>query len=121
VASAIHRGLTMSTEDKQSRQSALYKIVTTYTSYSWAAMLVKKLLLQVGAENTAHNTPVLDRPAMGSMYEKAKKRLMLFDYDVCLPSHSLSILRTHRHVGYFDTHCKDPQCSCALQGHPPRS
>ncbi|KDN50097.1 hypothetical protein RSAG8_01433, partial [Rhizoctonia solani AG-8 WAC10335] len=81
VAASIHRGLTMTTEDKETRQSALYKIVTTYTSYSWAAMLVKKLLQQVGAENTAHNTPVLDRPLMTSMYEKASKRLMLFDYD----------------------------------------
>jgi len=44
-------------------------------------MLVKKLLQQVGAENTAHNTPVLDRDAMGTMYEKASKRLLLFDYD----------------------------------------
>ncbi|KAL5641217.1 hypothetical protein ACGC1H_001635 [Rhizoctonia solani] len=81
VAASIHRGLTMTIEDKESRQSALYRIVTTYTSYSWAAMLVKKLLQQVGAENTAHNTPVLDRPLMTSMYEKASKRLMLFDYD----------------------------------------
>ncbi|KAG8733782.1 threalose-6-phosphate phosphatase [Ceratobasidium sp. 423] len=71
----------MSIEDKETRQSALYKIVTTYTSYSWATMLVKKLLQQVGAENTAHNTPVLDRPLMSSLYEKASKRLMLFDYD----------------------------------------
>ncbi|CAE6504928.1 unnamed protein product [Rhizoctonia solani] len=81
VAASIHRGLTMTIEDKETRQSALYKIVTTYTSYSWASMLVKKLLQQVGAENTAHNTPVLDRPLMTSLYEKASKRLMLFDYD----------------------------------------
>jgi trehalose 6-phosphate synthase/phosphatase len=73
----------MTIEDKETRQSALYKIVTTYTSYSWASMLVKKLLQQVGAENTAHNTPVLDRSLMTSLYEKASKRLMLFDYDVC--------------------------------------
>ncbi|CAE6417266.1 unnamed protein product [Rhizoctonia solani] len=81
VAASIHRGLTMTIGDKETRQSALYRIVTTYTSYSWASMLVKKLLQQVGAENTAHNTPVLDRPLMTSMYEKASKRLMLFDYD----------------------------------------
>ncbi|KAG9103279.1 threalose-6-phosphate phosphatase [Ceratobasidium sp. 370] len=81
VAAAINRGLTMTAQDKETRQSALYKIVTTHTSYNWAAMLVKKLLQQVGAENTAHNTPVLDRAAMGSMYEKANKRLLLFDYD----------------------------------------
>ncbi|CAE6386385.1 hypothetical protein RSOLAG1IB_02540 [Rhizoctonia solani AG-1 IB] len=81
VAASIHRGLTMTIEDKETRQSALYKIVTTYTSYSWASMLVKKLLQQVGAENTAHNTPVLDRSLMTSLYEKASKRLMLFDYD----------------------------------------
>jgi trehalose 6-phosphate synthase/phosphatase len=74
----------MSVEDKQARQSALHKVVTTHTSYNWAAMLVKKLLEQVGAENTAHNTPVLDRAEMGSLYEKATKRLLLFDYDVRL-------------------------------------
>ncbi|KAG8738653.1 threalose-6-phosphate phosphatase [Ceratobasidium sp. 428] len=81
VAAAIDRGLTMTVEDKETRQSALYKIVTTHTSYNWAAMLVKKLLQQVGAENTAHNTPVLDRAAMGESYHKAAKRLLLFDYD----------------------------------------
>ncbi|KAG8744889.1 threalose-6-phosphate phosphatase [Ceratobasidium sp. 414] len=81
VAAAINRGLTMTAQDKETRQSALYKTVTTHTSYNWAAMLVKKLLQQVGAENTAHNTPVLDRAAMGNMYEKAPKRLLLFDYD----------------------------------------
>ncbi|KAF8761607.1 Trehalose-phosphatase [Rhizoctonia solani] len=96
VAASIHRGLTMSIEDKETRQSALYKIVTTYTSYSWASMLVKKLLQQVGAENTAHNTPVLDRSLMTSMYEKASKRLMLFDYD----------------VWYSHSHCKNTQRRC---------
>jgi len=81
VAAAINRGLTMSDAEKETRQAALHKVVTTHTSHTWSAVLVKMLLQQMGSENTATNTPVLDRGKMTEMYAKAKKRLMLFDYD----------------------------------------
>ncbi|QRV91345.1 glycosyltransferase family 20 protein [Ceratobasidium sp. AG-Ba] len=64
VAAAINRGLTMTAQDKESRQSSLYKIVTTYTSYNWAAMLIKNSF-----NKSARRTRRTIRP------------LLLFDYD----------------------------------------
>jgi trehalose 6-phosphate synthase/phosphatase len=82
----------MSEGEKESRQAALYKIVTTHTSHTWAALLVHMLLTQIGNVNTAHQTPVLDRPLLKQRYSQAKRRLLLFDYDVCnSPRHSINI------------------------------
>ena len=82
VAEAINRGLTMSDEDKQERHAALYHSIVGHTSHTWAATIVKQLLENVGGEHTAHQTPALDLTSLVSRYRKAKKRLMLFDYDV---------------------------------------
>ncbi|EJC97623.1 trehalose-6-phosphate phosphatase [Fomitiporia mediterranea MF3/22] len=81
VAAAIHRGLLMSDDDKISRHSKLYKSVTTHTSHTWAALLVRHLLQQIGTEHTAHSTPFLSRERLNEAYAKANRRLFLFDYD----------------------------------------
>ncbi|EMD35685.1 glycosyltransferase family 20 protein [Gelatoporia subvermispora B] len=81
VAAAMHRGLTMSDEEKASRHRNLYKVVTTHTSATWAAMLAKMLLAQLGRLNMARQTPPLPRETLTEHYTKAKKRLFLFDYD----------------------------------------
>lgn len=78
----INRGLLMPEEERIRRQKALYKVVTTHTSHTWAAVLVQMLLSQIGSENTAHQTPLLDQDALIGSYHSAKKRLLLFDYDV---------------------------------------
>ena len=44
----MHRGLTMSDEEKLRRHHQLYKTVTTHTSHTWAAILAKKLLERLG-------------------------------------------------------------------------
>jgi len=72
----------MSEEEKVKRQASLYKVVTTHTSHTWAAILVKMLLGHLGTENTAHQTPFMDQEKLASAYHSAKKRLLLFDYDV---------------------------------------
>ena len=74
----------MSEEEKAQRQAALYNVVTTHTSHTWAAILVKMLLGQLGTENTAHQTPFMDQEKLTSAYHSARKRLLLFDYDVCV-------------------------------------
>ncbi|CCA75087.1 related to trehalose-6-phosphate phosphatase [Serendipita indica DSM 11827] len=66
---------------RASRQAALYKVVTTHTSHTWAAILVRMLLSQIGTENTAHQTPYMDQSALETAYKTAKRRLLLFDYD----------------------------------------
>jgi trehalose 6-phosphate synthase/phosphatase len=75
----------MSEEEKAQRQAALYKVVTTHTSHTWAAILVKMLLGHLGTENTAHQTPFMDQERLSASYHSAKKRLLLFDYDVGVP------------------------------------
>ena|ERR1700761_2113928 len=72
----------MSSSEKSERQASLYKAVTTHTSHSWAATLLRMLLTQMGNELTAHQTPLLDKARLKSYYTKAQKRLFLFDYDV---------------------------------------
>lgn len=82
VAAAIDHSLTMSDDEKYERQATLYKAVTTHTSHTWAAILVKSLLEKINSESSAHQTPALERAKMGDWYNKAKKRLFMFDYDV---------------------------------------
>lgn len=69
--------------EKATRHAALYKVVTTYTSHTWAAVLVKMLLGQMGLQGMARQTPYIPKERLEDLYRKAKKRLFLFDYDVC--------------------------------------
>jgi trehalose 6-phosphate synthase/phosphatase len=84
VAEAINKGLTMSDAEKEERHNTLLDSVLGHTSHSWAHTILKQLLENVGGEHTAHQTPALDVGPMTAAYTKAKKRLMLFDYDVGL-------------------------------------
>lgn len=72
----------MEEAEKITRQAALYDIVRTHTSHTWAAVLVKMLLSAIGNDNTARKTPELDRALLKSKYTSAKRRLLMFDYDV---------------------------------------
>lgn len=82
VADAINKGLSMSQDEKEERHQVLYKSIVGHTSATWAATILKQLLENVGGEHTAHQTPALDLTTMTTRYKKAKKRLMMFDYDV---------------------------------------
>lgn len=82
VAEAINKGLSMSQEEKEERHNTLLGSVLGHTSSSWAHTILKQLLENVGGEHTAHQTPELDLATMTTSYKNAKKRLMLFDYDV---------------------------------------
>ncbi|KAF8205365.1 glycosyltransferase family 20 protein [Mycena galopus ATCC 62051] len=81
VAAAINEGLLMSEPEKLARHTALHKVVTTHTSHTWAAVLVKMLLGQLGGKETARRTPYIPRDVLESRYHAAKKRLFFFDYD----------------------------------------
>ncbi|KAJ7512947.1 trehalose-6-phosphate phosphatase [Mycena galericulata] len=81
VAAAINQGLLMSEAEKLSRHEMLHKIVTTHTSHTWAAVLVKMLLGQLGGKETARRTPYIPKEVLESKYHAAKKRLFFFDYD----------------------------------------
>ncbi len=68
--------------EKAEREAALYKSVRTYTSHIWAAVLVKMLLTIAGSERSAKQTPYLDKIKFQTKYATARKRLLMFDYDV---------------------------------------
>lgn len=72
----------MSPAEKAARHAKLYKVVTTHTSHSWAAVLVKMLLEQMGIQGMARQTPYIPKDQLEGLYHNAKKRLFLFDYDV---------------------------------------
>jgi len=74
----------MDPEEKAARHAKLYKVVTTHTSHTWAAVLVKMILGQLGLQGTARQTPYIPKELLEGLYIKAKKRLFLFDYDVRL-------------------------------------
>jgi trehalose 6-phosphate synthase/phosphatase len=76
----------MSAEEKATRHEKLYKTVTTHTSHTWAAVLVKMLLEQMGLQGMARQTPYIPRKSLEGLYREAGKRLFLFDYDVRLSS-----------------------------------
>ena len=100
VADAINTGLSMTQEEKEERHNTLLNSIVGHTSHSWAATILKQLLENVGGEHTAHQTPALDLASISEPYTKAKKRLMLFDYDgtltpiVKVPSHAIPTERT---------------------------
>ncbi|WVN85312.1 trehalose-phosphatase [Cryptococcus depauperatus CBS 7841] len=100
VARAINKGLTMGIEEKTERHANLLQGVVGHTSHTWAATILKQLLENVGGEHTAHQTPALEVNKFEEAYKKAKKRLLLFDYDgtltpiVKVPSHAVPTERT---------------------------
>ncbi|KAJ7193542.1 trehalose 6-phosphate phosphatase [Mycena pura] len=81
VAAAINEGLLMSEREKLARHEMLHKVVTTHTSHTWAALLVKMLLGQLGGKETARRTPYIPTEVLEGKYHAAKKRLFFFDYD----------------------------------------
>ncbi|ORY33808.1 hypothetical protein BCR39DRAFT_503877 [Naematelia encephala] len=112
VADAINKGLTMSDEEKAERHAGLYEGILGHTSHTWAATILKQLLENVGGEHTAHQTPYLDIVKMSNQYKKAKKRLLLFDYDgtltpiVKVPSQAIPTERTLNLIGSL---ARDPK------------
>ncbi|KDR79803.1 hypothetical protein GALMADRAFT_241888 [Galerina marginata CBS 339.88] len=81
VAAAINQGLVMDPVEKAARHAKLYKVVTTHTSHTWAAVLAKMLLSQLALQGVARQTPYIPKELLEGLYSKAKKRLFLFDYD----------------------------------------
>ncbi|KAJ7021652.1 trehalose-6-phosphate phosphatase [Mycena alexandri] len=81
VAAAINQGLVMSEPEKLARHEELHRVVTTHTSHTWAAVLVKMLLSQMSGKESARATPYIPRDVLESRYHAAKKRLFFFDYD----------------------------------------
>lgn len=80
-AKAIHHALMISQQERIRRHEDLYHQVISHTSYSWATTLIKVLVQQLLSEQSAHFTPPLEREQLTQAFAKAKKRLILLDYD----------------------------------------
>lgn len=81
VAKVIYDALNLSEEDKISRHNQLHKHVLSHTAQYWAKNFIAELILNVGTGEQSTPTPYLDLNIITDQYHKAKKRLLMFDYD----------------------------------------
>lgn len=81
VAKAVNYALSMSPKDKEIRQQHLYNHVTTHTVQAWTSLFLKRLMENLTSGEQSQTTPQLDKNYVKEQYDKAKKRLFMFDYD----------------------------------------
>ncbi|KAF9104361.1 threalose-6-phosphate phosphatase [Mortierella sp. GBA35] len=81
VAKVIYDALNLSEEYKLLRHNQLHKHVLSHTAQFWAKNFIAELTLNVGTGEQSAPTPYLDLYTITDQYHKAKKRLLMFDYD----------------------------------------
>ncbi|KAG0211913.1 threalose-6-phosphate phosphatase [Mortierella sp. GBA30] len=81
VARVIYDALNLNEEDKLNRHNQLHKHVLSHTAQFWAKNFIAELTLNVGTWDQSTPTPYLDFGTISDRYHKAKKRLLMFDYD----------------------------------------
>ncbi|KAG0034895.1 threalose-6-phosphate phosphatase [Podila clonocystis] len=81
VAKVIYDALHLSEADKLIRHNQLHKHVLSHTAQYWAKNFISELILNVGTWDQSTPTPYLDLSVITDRYRKAKKRLLMFDYD----------------------------------------
>ncbi|KAF8942243.1 threalose-6-phosphate phosphatase [Haplosporangium gracile] len=81
VAKVIYDALKLSEGDKIYRHNQLHKHVLSHTAQYWAKNFIAELILNVGTGEQSTPTPYLDLNGITDQYHKAKKRLLMFDYD----------------------------------------
>ncbi|GAA5853028.1 hypothetical protein JCM8547_004777 [Rhodosporidiobolus lusitaniae] len=81
VARAINNCFKMSLEERSARHAVLHQAVTSQTAAVWAHTNILKLLESQQGEHASQNTPPLDENVVLEKYQKAGKRLLMFDYD----------------------------------------
>ncbi|KAH8804259.1 trehalose-6-phosphate phosphatase [Flagelloscypha sp. PMI_526] len=86
LANAIHRGLTMSEEEKAERHSRMYETVMNHTNHKWGAVLIQYLMscMLTAHVRSARSTPQLKTDLLVQRYRQVSEdgcRLFMFDYD----------------------------------------
>ena len=81
VAEAIDYSLRMSRDEKLIRYRKLRRSVEYLDVASWINGYLKALLTSISSMNRSLITPILDHPQVLSQYKKARRRLLMFDYD----------------------------------------
>jgi trehalose 6-phosphate synthase/phosphatase len=83
MVEALHEALTMSSAEQRKRMAAMQRRVSRYTVSRWAEEFLLSLE-RVKATQLAYDAQLLDEPARNRLikgYHKAKRRLLLLDYD----------------------------------------
>ena len=120
VARSIDEALKMSEEQKKSQHDKLYEYVTTNTVQAWTDGFLKRLLINLSSHDQSVTTPALDQTALLAQYRRAKRRLIMLDYDGTLtpivkdPS---AAIPTDRVIRTIKTLASDPRnCVWIISG-----
>ncbi|KAK6524165.1 threalose-6-phosphate phosphatase [Orbilia ellipsospora] len=81
VAEAINTCLSLPADKKEELHSKLYQHVTTNNVQNWTNNFLKGLLTNLASHDQSQATPVLDRQMVLDQYNRATRRLFMFDYD----------------------------------------
>ncbi|OBA22406.1 hypothetical protein METBIDRAFT_77813 [Metschnikowia bicuspidata var. bicuspidata NRRL YB-4993] len=81
VAKTINKCLHMPEHEKADLQDTLYKKVVSNNVQSWTSTFLEHLIDHSAKIHETHLTPTLNRPRLLQAYQKAERRLFLFDYD----------------------------------------
>ncbi|KAF8934406.1 threalose-6-phosphate phosphatase [Dissophora ornata] len=81
VARVIYDALNLSEEDKLVRYNQLHKHVLGHTAQIWAKNFIAEMTLNASTWDQSTPTPYLNQQTITERYRKAKKRLLMFDYD----------------------------------------
>lgn len=113
VAKAINDSLLLSPEEKSTRYDQLSKYVHENTASFWAHSFVKQLVeCTKNFSLQSQSTPALDPNSFMKAYQKAKKRLMFFDYDGTLTpivSVPTDAKPSEEMLNAIQTLCNDPE------------
>lgn len=82
VANAINDALLMSKEERAIKHQQLYSHVKKHTATFWSHSFIKELCIRSAMPEGSNETPELDVEKVIQGYLGAKKRLLMFDYDV---------------------------------------
>jgi trehalose 6-phosphate synthase/phosphatase len=81
VALSIHKALTMTEAEKSEEHQKLFQHVIENDIRDWSNKFLRRLLTNLSSYDQSFDTPPLDRSRLLDQYQKAKKRLFMFDYD----------------------------------------
>ncbi|KAG5438370.1 hypothetical protein PCANB_002858 [Pneumocystis canis] len=81
TAKKINEALCIPESEKKARQLKLYNYVTKNTIQTWTSSFISKLLTNLATFNYNQITPIIDTMLLTNAYDKANKRLFMFDYD----------------------------------------
>ncbi|GEQ69580.1 hypothetical protein JCM33374_g3252 [Metschnikowia sp. JCM 33374] len=112
VARTINRCLSMSEDEKVKLEDTLYKTVARNTIQSWTSTFLEHLIDHAAKIHETHLTPTLNRPRLLQAYQKAERRLFLFDYDGTLTpivKDPAAAIPSHKLLKIVDALTQDPK------------